>query len=193
MLIPPTDSLDVMSFPRSTLSESPERTSEIESELLGLFERFRVPLLRYVVSIGLSPHDGEEIIQEVFLSLFRHLQSGKSRHNLCGWIFRVAHNLALKQRTACQRWYKMTSIDLDIALQQSDPSPNPEEQVSFGQRRARLLAVLQALPEEDRHCLCLRAEGLRYREIASVLGISLGSVSISLTRSLARLARAEGR
>jgi DNA-directed RNA polymerase specialized sigma24 family protein len=123
MLIPPTDSLDVMPFPRSTLSESPERASDIESELLGLFERFRVPLLRYVVSIGLSPHDGEEIIQEVFLSLFRHLQSGKSRHNLCGWIFRVAHNLALKQRTASQRWYKMTSVNLDIAFQQSDPTP----------------------------------------------------------------------
>jgi RNA polymerase sigma-70 factor (ECF subfamily) len=145
------------------------------------------------MSIGLSPHDGEEIIQEVFLSLFRHLQSGKSRHNLRGWIFRVAHNLALKQRTASQRWYRMTSIDLGIAFQQSDPSPNPEEQVSFGQKRARLLAVLQALPEDDRHCLCLRAEGLRYREIAAVLGISLGSVSISLTRSLARLARAEER
>lgn len=82
---------------------------------------------------------------------------------------------------------------MGIAFQQSDPSPNPEEQVSFGQKRARLLAVLQALPEDDRHCLCLRAEGLRYREIAAVLGISLGSVSISLTRSLARLARAEER
>jgi RNA polymerase sigma-70 factor, ECF subfamily len=193
MLIPPTDSLDVMPFQRSTVSESPGKASEIESEILGLFERFRVPLLRYVISIGLSPHDGEEIIQEVFLALFRHLQSGKSRHNLRGWIFRVAHNLALKQRTASQRWYKMTSNDVDIAFQQSDPSPNPEEQVSFGQKRARLQAVLQALPENDRHCLCLRAEGLRYRDIASVLGISLGSVSISLTRSLARLARAEGR
>jgi RNA polymerase sigma-70 factor (ECF subfamily) len=193
MLIPPTDSLDVMPFPRSTLSESSGRASEIESEILGLFERFRVPLLRYVISIGLSPHDGEEIIQEVFLALFRHLQSGKSRHNLRGWIFRVAHNLALKQRTASQRWYKMTSNDVEITFQQSDPSPNPEEQVLFGQKRARLQAVLQALPENDRHCLCLRAEGLRYREIAAVLGISLGSVSISLTRSLARMARAEGR
>jgi RNA polymerase sigma-70 factor (ECF subfamily) len=56
-----------------------------------------------------------------------------------------------------------------------------------------LLAVVATLPEADRSCLSLRAEGLRYREIAAVLGISLGSVSISLKRSLARLMRAEGR
>jgi RNA polymerase sigma-70 factor (ECF subfamily) len=61
------------------------------------------------------------------------------------------------------------------------------------QRRQRLLAVVQALPANDQQCLRLRAEGLRYREIATVLGMSLGAVSISLTRSLARLARADGR
>jgi RNA polymerase sigma-70 factor, ECF subfamily len=72
-----------------------------------------------------------------------------------------------------------------------DPAPNPEEQASFTERRCRLLAVLRALPEDDQYCLRLRAEGLRYREIAEVLGISLGSVSISLTRSLTRLTRAE--
>ena len=57
----------------------------------------------------------------------------------------------------------------------------------------RLRAVLRALPEPDQHCLRLRAEGLRYREIAEVLGMSLGAVSISLTRSLARLERADRR
>jgi RNA polymerase sigma-70 factor, ECF subfamily len=53
--------------------------------------------------------------------------------------------------------------------------------------------VLQALPERDRCCLGLRLEGLRYREIGQVLGMSLGAVSISLTRSLARLMRANER
>jgi RNA polymerase sigma-70 factor (ECF subfamily) len=80
-----------------------------------------------------------------------------------------------------------------VVEQQSDPSPNPEEHLSSAQRRRRLLAVVQALPETDQNCLRLRAEGLRYREIAAVLGISLGTVSTSLTRSIARLTRAEGR
>jgi RNA polymerase sigma-70 factor (ECF subfamily) len=74
-----------------------------------------------------------------------------------------------------------------------DPSPNPEEQLLSLHRQRRLLAVVHALPEQDRCCLRLRAEGLRYREIADVLGISLGAVSMSLTRSLARLMCADER
>jgi RNA polymerase sigma-70 factor (ECF subfamily) len=57
----------------------------------------------------------------------------------------------------------------------------------------RLLAVVAALPEQDRRCLFLRAEGLRYREIAEILDMSLGGVSLSLARSLVRLARCEKR
>ena len=71
--------------------------------------------------------------------------------------------------------------------------PNPEEHAAFSQRRRRLKAVLERCPAQDQHCLRLRAEGLRYREIAEVLGMSLGSISASLARSLARLARADGR
>ena len=61
------------------------------------------------------------------------------------------------------------------------------------QRNLRILAVVGALPEQDRACLDLRAEGLRYREIAQVLGMSLGAVSMSLARSMARIARAAER
>ena len=131
-------------------------------------------------------------MQEVFLSLFRHLQLRRSRANLQGWMFRVAHNLALKQRNRdrLERWNVPGTGD-GIAETQSDPAPGPEEQLASNQRRQRLRAVLRALPEQDQCCLLLRAEGLRYREIAEVLGISLGSVSISLTRSIARLARAD--
>jgi RNA polymerase sigma-70 factor (ECF subfamily) len=60
-------------------------------------------------------------------------------------------------------------------------------------RHRLLVAIVRVLPETDRCCLYLRAEGLRYRDIAQALGISLGAVSLSLGRSLARLARAEKR
>jgi RNA polymerase sigma-70 factor, ECF subfamily len=187
------DSLRPLPFSLSAAPAFPAKPSEIECEVLSLFEQFRDPLLRYVLSFGISLHDAEEVTQEVFLSLFRHLQLRRSRHNLRGWIFRVAHNLALKLRHANQKSRDATASGWTVVERQFDPSPNPEEQVSFAQRRRRLLAVLRALPEDDQCCLRLRAEGLRYREIASVLGISLGAVSISLTRSLARLMRADGR
>jgi RNA polymerase sigma-70 factor, ECF subfamily len=191
MLIPQADSIRELAFPSSTSAGASPKPSESECEVIHLFEEFRNPLLRYVVSRGLSLHDGEEIIQEVFLALFRHLQLGKSRRNLRGWVFRVAHNLALKQHSANKR--ALATFDSDETLAQRQPAVtlNPEEEAASSQRQARMQAVLRALPEQDRCCLYLRAEGLRYREIAATLGISLGAVSIALTRSLARLGRVD--
>jgi RNA polymerase sigma-70 factor, ECF subfamily len=191
MAITPSVSIEIPFQARATPAFA-VRPSEIESEVIGLFDQFRGPVLRYVVSFGISMHDGEEVTQEVFLALFRHLQLSRGRQNLRGWIFRVAHNLALKQRHANHRRCEATESDWAMAENQFDPSPNPEDEASFTQKRQRLLTVLHALPKGDQCCLRLRAEGLRYREIAEVLGISLGAVSMSLTRSLARLIRAEG-
>ena len=117
------------------------------------------------------------------------MRQGKSRQNLRGWLFCVAHNLALKQRYPRGQCLVTDSEESIAKLQ--DRYPNPEEAFAAKQRQTRLAAVVSALPEQDRCCLHLRAEGLRYREIAQVLGISLGSVSLSLVRSLARLSRAD--
>jgi RNA polymerase sigma-70 factor, ECF subfamily len=174
----------------ASASRSPE-PSELERQVIGLFDEFQDRLLRYALSLGLSAHDGEEIIQETFLALFRHLQLGRSRKNLRGWIFRVTHNLALKQRHANHRMQNRAEPNEGVMERQLDPTPNPEEQLMGKQRQKRLRAVLRVLPEQERYCLYLRAEGLRYREIANVLGMSLGAVSISLTRSLERLGRAD--
>jgi RNA polymerase sigma-70 factor (ECF subfamily) len=78
------------------------------------------------------------------------------------------------------------------AEQHFAPELNPEEELAGAQRRQRLLEAVADLTEADRCCLYLRAEGLRYRQIADVLGISLGGVSLSLARSLNRLAEADG-
>jgi RNA polymerase sigma-70 factor, ECF subfamily len=193
MPIIPMDSIRGLPFPGTASADRTARPSEPESQVISLFDDFRDSLLRYVLSLGLSVHDGEEITQEVFLALFEHLRVGKSRHNLRGWIFRVAHNLALKQRQANQRLSRGRGSEEVRAEKRPDLAPSPEEQLLSRQRQQHLVAVLEALPERDRCCLNLRLEGLRYREIAPVLGMSLGAVSISLTRSLARLMRANER
>ncbi|HUB81744.1 MAG TPA: sigma-70 family RNA polymerase sigma factor [Bryobacteraceae bacterium] len=165
----------------------------LEAEVVWLFDEFRDRLLRYVVAIGLRIPEAEEVIQETFLSLFQHLQADKPRQNLKGWLFRVGHNLALKQLAHSWRRTEVlasaTAGNYDVV----DPSPSPEDQAVNLQTQRRVLSVLEALPEMDRRCLLLRAEGLRYREIAAVLDISLGAVSLSLARSLARFGRATQR
>lgn len=170
----------------------PLKTTEIEREVIDLFEQSRSSILRYVLAFGLPLPDGEEVVQEVFLALFKHMIRGKSCRNLRGWIFSVAHNLALKKRCGIRRSQgEGLALEGVAAKDECDPSPNPEEQVLVVERQKRLLAVLSALPDQDRWCLHLRAEGLRYREIAEVLDISLGAVSASLTRSLTRLMSAD--
>ena len=188
---PDSNSIELPLPVRSAAALSSPR-SDLESEVISLFDQLRNPLLRYVLSIGIRVQEAEEIVQDVFLSLYRHLRIGRSRSNLRGWVFRVAHNLALKQRESSRRQLGSAAGSGDLAERRRDPAPDPEEQMVRSERRKRLLAVLRALPEQDQACLYLRAEGLRYREIATVLDMSLGSISISLTRSLARLHRADG-
>lgn len=174
-----------ISLPAVSTAATGSRPSKLEEEVVALFEQHRSGLLRYLHSFRIAMPDAEEIVQEVFLALFGHLRRGKSRANLPGWIFRVAHNLALKKRVKSQKEVAC------LPAEQIDAAPGPEQQLADSQRQDRLMAVVKALPEVDQCCLSLRAEGLRYREIAEVLGISLGAVANSLEKSLARLNRAD--
>lgn len=186
MAIPP-DNPGVSIFPRLVDSTATPAPSELEREIMTLFDEMRDRLLRYSLGFGLSISDAEEVVQDVFLALYRHLARGKSRTALRAWLFQVTHNLSLKRRIALTRQPADSAPEHGEPIQVADPYPNPEDLLAFRQRRDRLRSVVDALPELDRQCLRLRAEGLRYREIAEVLGVSLGGVANSLARSLARL------
>ena len=168
--------------------------TELEVEVIGLFDQMRGRILRYALSFGLPVADAEEILQEAFLALYQHLLRGRSRDGLPAWLFRVTHNLSLKRRIVMTRAAAGSlTEDGGESILVADPQPGPEDQFAFRQRQLRLRSVVDALPEMDRECLYLRAEAFRYREIAEVLGISLGSVANSLARSLARLSAADER
>lgn len=176
-----------------------ERHALLQAEVLSLFDELRDRLLRYSMSFGLTVHDGEDVLQEVFLALFRHLQANKSSENLPGWAYRTTHNLSLKRRASLHLELRRT-VPARVAEANDDPLlqypadlPGPEEQVLFSERQQRLRAVVRALPENDRNCLQLRAEGCLYREIASIVGMSLGSVAASLARTFDKLQRTDAR
>ena len=171
------------------------RVAELQAEVLALHDMLQERLLRYAMSFGLSRQDGEDVLQEVFLALFRHLQLGRPRENLPGWTYRTTHNLALKRRACLHAERRETAVPVadDLVDVYRDDAPGPEEDLLFRERQQRLRAVLHALPENDQVCLRLRAEGCRYREIAAIVGISLGSVAASLARSFERLQRMDSR
>jgi RNA polymerase sigma-70 factor, ECF subfamily len=171
----------------------PSAAASLEDQVVRLFDELRVPLLRYLSGFSLPVHDSDDVVQEAFLALFRHLRRGESHPNLRGWLFKTTHHLALKKllysRRDLQNGAPLGGVDESAV----DPAPNPEDQFSFQQTQKRLLSVVSTLPEQNRWCLYLRAEGLRYREIAEILDISLGSVALYLERSLAHIARAAER
>lgn len=180
----------LLRFPSA--AESRSARERLEEEIIGLFEQYRAPLLRYTASFRLGFSDGEEVVQDTFVSLFQHLAGGKPRANLRAWLFRVTHNLVLKRHSRIRR--ESEACDQTTAEEAAtDLDLNPEEQLIEAQARQTMMAVFQALPEQDRRCLALRAEGLTYREIAKILNVSLGAVSLSLTRSIAKLTRATER
>ena len=194
MEVPPADRSLERLFSPAIAAECPNHRSELEAEVTALFDDLRGPLLRYLSSFGLPLHDAEEVTQEAFLSLFLHLRDRKPRSNLRGWLFRVAHNLGLKRRNTNHRFPK-AAADSDGRPEELklDGAPDPEQQLTSLQRRERLMAIVNVLPELDRQCLYLRAEGFRYREIAQILGVSLGGVALAMARSLTRLGNADWR
>lgn len=180
--------VDVALLPVEGISCGPE---SVQSRVLTLFDEHAPQLLRAVASSGLSAEETEDVVQDTFVALFRHLSLGRDGTNLSGWLFQVAHNLALKKRKGIlkqrsARWNEM------VTQWAVDPAPDPEERLMRRERGERLRSVFSALPERERRCLFLRAEGLTYRNIAQALGVSLGSVSKAVSRALTRLMNADG-
>lgn len=161
--------------------------------MVSLFDEIRVPVLRYLLCCHVPLADAEEIVQEVFLLLFKRVQEGRSSENPGGWVFRAAHNYLLRHQDRRRREMALMSSTEGEANRVRDHAALADVVLESAERRTHLLAVVRALPEQDQQCLHLRAEGLKYREIADALGISLGAVANSLQTSIARIARADER
>ncbi len=115
----------------------------LEKEVLDLHDLLRPRLFRYAISLGLKAQDAEDVIQEVFLALFRHLKAEKPRSNLHGWIFRVTHHLALKRRT---RYRKEDCTDESGRYSLTAGQVwSPEEQLIFSGKTVEGCAVFSRL------------------------------------------------
>src|ERR1700719_5258858 len=72
-------------------------------EATTLYRELRKPLLRYLVCLGLTSDEAQDVVQDAFLSLQRHLASDGTQENIRGWLFRVAHNQARNRQTSYHR------------------------------------------------------------------------------------------
>jgi RNA polymerase sigma-70 factor, ECF subfamily len=137
-----------------------ERTGTTLQDQVGrLFEEARDDVYRYLLTLGLHPPRAQEAAQEVFLRLYATLREGEEIQNPRAWIFRVAHNLGLKIRTRqnCEEPYN-PELGMRYATQQE----TPESELIERQRMSRFHSAVEGLSEQQRRCLFLRMEGLRY-------------------------------
>jgi RNA polymerase sigma-70 factor (ECF subfamily) len=154
-------------------------------EVEELYVQSRNDVYRYLISLGLTAAQAQDATQEAFLRLHQATQRGESPDNPRAWVFRVAHNVALSERTR----RSSSSLSLSPALESKakDPSPSAEKLVMDKQKMSMLRRAISALSDQQKRCLYLRAEGLRYAEIAETLGIGISTVAEFLTRATARL------
>ncbi len=172
------------------VSEAGEASvDKLEQRIVHMYDTLRLPVVRYLMCLGLRQEDADEILQETFLRAYKHLRGAGAEPNIRAWVFRVAHNLAINHHKKRRDHVAVTEADCnDETLSVIDPGPNAEEQFLQKERMRRVSQVLRSLSNQEMQCVHLRAEGFRYREIANILGIGLTTVADSLQRALAKLA-----
>ena len=158
--------------------------TSLQDQVTRLFEEARDDVYRYLLTLGLYPPQAQEATQEVFLRLYVTLRKGEELQNPRAWIFRVAHNLGLKIRA---RQHSEEPFNPEIGSAYTTETATPESELLDRERMTRFHAAVQGLSEQQRRCLFLRLEGLRYPEIGGALGISASAVGEFLRRAMVRL------
>jgi RNA polymerase sigma-70 factor (ECF subfamily) len=161
------------------------RFADSSSEVTALYRELRKPLLRYLVCLGLSSDEAQDVVQDSFVSLQHHLAAGGTQDNIRGWLFRVAHNQARNRQSSYHRRF-LHPLDSEMDFVAADATP--EKAVLEKEKFRRLRAAVGLLPESERECLLLRAGGLRYREIGDVLGLATSTVADTVERAIKKLA-----
>ena len=140
-------------------------------------------------SFARSDVESRELQQEMAYQLWLSLRRFTGQSKPSTWVYRVCLNTAMTWRRGAQRRERWTEPDAnleEIAAQNRSPAETAEQR----ERLEKLYAALQALREGDRALVLLMLDGVAYREIAEVTGMTENGVGVALTRARQRLAAA---
>lgn len=196
-----TLTLSITAGTQSSLSEEEARLvcglrAGVESAYEELLTRYQQPVYGIVYRLLGDQNDACDVVQEIFLKVFRSVHSFKERSSFRTWIYRIAVNEAHNHR----RWFsrhrkREVAIDREDGAYGAfeiapDPGPSPFD---FALDRETHLLIERALEEISpvfRTAVVLRdIEGLGYEEIADILQISLGTVKSRILRGREALRR----
>ncbi|MBN8429984.1 RNA polymerase sigma factor [Microbulbifer salipaludis] len=124
----------------------------------------------------------EDLVQEIWLAIWRALPGFRGDASPRTFAYRIAHN-----RSVTQLARRRDSEDGEVLETVADERPGPETQLLQRRDAERLMRAVSQLPLGMRQVLTLRFEGLSYSEISEVLGISESNVAVRLNRARERL------
>ncbi|HZQ52488.1 MAG TPA: RNA polymerase sigma factor [Bryobacteraceae bacterium] len=169
----------------------------VRSGETGMFEllmrRYNQRLFRAIRSIVSDELEAEDVLQDVWVRAYEHLNQFLGRASFSTWVTRIAIYEALGRNRKRKRWTSLEDTEGEIvpeANRRQAPDDTPEAQAMRGQLREMLKAAVDALPETYRSVFVLReVEQLSTSETADCLEVSEETVKIRLHRSRALLRR----
>lgn len=143
-------------------------------------------VFRLALRLTGNRHDAEDLTQEVFVRVFRSLDS-YTPGTFEGWLHRITTNLFLDQARRRQR-IRFDALSDERAARLTSSSPSPDAAYSDQRFDDDVEAALAALPPDFRAAVVLcDVEGLSYEEIADILGAKMGTVRSRISRGRAML------
>jgi RNA polymerase sigma-70 factor (ECF subfamily) len=158
-----------------------------------LVRRFRKKIFSIAFGITLDAEESQDIMQEVFLQVYRTIGNFRGDASLATWLHRITVNRSLNWKRRWARRFKWLHVSIDSpdgqpALAPESELPSPETRVVSAQTRQQIDSALKMLPDQARTVFVLRElEGLSYDEIADAIGIKLGTVRSRLFHARRRL------
>lgn len=147
-----------------------------------LFERYYVCLCRYVYSMLMDTNDAEDVVQELFLNIWKNRERIEIKENVGGYLYRMAKHLALNHLRS-----KVYFNDLSETQDQLSYEDNWVETEEF---RIALYDCIDHLSDRCKEVLLLhRIKGLKQKEIAEKLDISVKTIKNQIWTSLQKLKR----
>ncbi|MCK5313771.1 MAG: sigma-70 family RNA polymerase sigma factor [Anaerolineales bacterium] len=129
-----------------------------------------------------DPDEAQDLALEAFWRLHQRLPKNGEKHNLDGWLYRVATNLGLNALRSRQRRQRYES-DAGHRVLEEDPPLDPAIEIERQQDREQVRATLAQMKPRSARLLILRHSGLTYAEMAAALGLAPSSVGTLLARA----------
>ena len=150
-----------------------------EAAFRELFERHAAPLVGFVDRFFYNRAVSEEVVQEVFLKVYRARKKYQPRSKFTTWLYTIATRASLNELR--RGVFKQKRQELKEV---NGAAPAVDEEVAGRRLRERVAGVLEDLPENQRAAfLLVRFGGRSYEEVAEILGLSVSAVKSQIFRA----------